>query len=306
MSVVGLQRLVFGVESLEESRRFLNDFGLHETSANHNSLCFETQDGSQIEAFHKDADGLPPAFESGSTLRAAVWGVESEEDLTRLSEKLKNEPGYSSTESQISCQDPTGMTLVFEISKPREIKLDVPPINQHGDIRRIDQPSPVYEQAEPIGIGHMVLFVTDLQKTQSFYEEKLGFCLSDYYRDKGAFMRASSKGPHHNLFLLYIPNHAVGLNHVAFTVRDIHEVAGGGLAMNRKQWSTFLGPGRHPISSAYFWYVNSPLGGAFEYYTNDDYLTEKWVPRELEHSVSSFTEWAVEGGIDPQTRRQIS
>ena len=27
-------------------------------------------------------------------------------------------------------------------------------------------------------------------------------------------------------------------------------------------------------------------------------------PRELEHSLVSFTEWAVEGGIDHDTRRQ--
>lgn len=38
--------------------------------------------------------------------------------------------------------------------------------------------------------------------------------------------------------------------------------------------------------------------------TNDDYLTENWQPRELEHSLVSFTEWAVEGGIDHDTRRQ--
>ncbi len=44
--------------------------------------------------------------------------------------------------------------------------------------------------------------------------------------------------------------------------------------------------------------------GSFEYYTNDDYLTENWQPRELEHSLVSFTEWAVEGGIDHDTRRQ--
>ena len=56
--------------------------------------------------------------------------------------------------------------------------------------------------------------------------------------------------------------------------------------MNRSEWSTFIGPGRHPISSAYFWYVNSPLGGAFEYYTNDDYLTEEWQPRVEEHRQS--------------------
>lgn len=75
--------------------------------------------------------------------------------------------------------------------------------------------------------------------------------------------------------------------------------------MNRADWSTFIGPGRHPISSAYFWYVNSPRG-AFEYYTNDDFLTENWQPRELEHSLVSFTEWAVEGEliITPAGSRQ--
>ncbi|MCW8730669.1 hypothetical protein OQH13_04655, partial [Acinetobacter baumannii] len=63
--------------------------------------------------------------------------------------------------------------------------------------------------------------------------------------------------------------------------------------------------GRHPISSAYFWYVNSPLGGAFEYYTNDDYLTEEWQPRVEEHRLELFTEWAIEGGLDDKTRRQV-
>lgn len=46
--------------------------------------------------------------------------------------------------------------------------------------------------------------------------------------------------------------------------------------------------------------------GAFEYYTNDDFLTENWQPRELEHSLVSFTEWAVEGEliITPAGSRQ--
>lgn len=306
MSIIGLQKLVFGVESLQESRQFLTDFGLQELNANADNLLFSTQDSSQVEVYHKDNPALPSAIEPGSTLRSATWAVESEDDLRQLAENLKHEPEFSCSETHVSCKDPAGLTLIFQICNRKEVILDVPPINQHGDIRRINQASPVYTKAEPIGIGHMVLYITDLDQARSFYQDKLGFHLSDYYRGKGAFMRSSENGPHHHLFLLYIPNHAVGINHTAFTVRDIHEVAGGGLAMNGKGWSTFLGPGRHPISSAYFWYVNSPLGGAFEYYTNDDYLTGDWKPRELEHSVSSFTEWAVEGGIDADTRRQTA
>ena len=51
--------------------------------------------------------------------------------------------------------------------------------------------------------------------------------------------------------------------------------------------------------------MNSPLGGAFEYYTNDDYLTEEWQPRVEEHRLELFTEWAIEGGLDDHTRRQV-
>ncbi len=96
--------------------------------------------------------------------------------------------------------------------------------------------------------------------TENFYIEKVGFHLSDAYKNRGAFLRCRGEGYHHDLFLLSVPNKPAGLNHVAFVVRDIHEVIGGGLHMNRSEWSTFIGPGRHPISSAYFWYVNLTIG----------------------------------------------
>ena len=41
-------------------------------------------------------------------------------------------------------------------------------------------------------------------------------------------------------------------------------------------WKTQIGPGRHPISSAYFWYVNCPAGGLAEYYADEDWCTEAW------------------------------
>ena len=95
-----------------------------------------------------------------------------------------------------------------------------------------------------------------------------------------------------------------GLNHVAFTVRDIHEVFGGGMHMSRTGWDTQLGPGRHPISSAYFWYFKNPAGGLIEYYADEDQLDAHWEPREFEPGPTMFAEWAIEGGIDGNTRRQ--
>ena len=127
---------------------------------------------------------------------------------------------------------------------------------------------------------------------------------SDSYPNRGAFMRCAPEGGHHDLFLLQLPSGKRGLNHVAFTVRDIHEVFGGGLHFSRKGWETQLGPGRHPVSSAYFWYFRNPAGGLIEYYADEDQLTAEWQPREFEPGPTVFAEWAIDGGLDGNTRRQ--
>lgn len=300
MSIVGIEALEFGVEDLEVGKRFVADFGLSAVD----ETTFETLNGARLSLAPLDDPRLPPAFESGSTLRRMTWGAADAAALAALKARLADQPGFVDRGDTIECRDPNGMTVAIRVSTLCEVELPVTPINQYGDMRRVDQPSPVYERATPIGVGHAVFFVDDLEATEAFYRDRLGFAVSDRYTDRAVFLRMQARGGHHNLFLLKLPHRGAGLNHVAFTVRDIHEVIGGGLAMNRKQWSTFLGPGRHPISSAYFWYVNSPLGGAFEYYTNEDYLTEAWEPREMQHTLESFTEWAVEGGIDAETRRQ--
>ena len=140
---------------------------------------------------------------------------------------------------------------------------------------------------------------------RAFYTEKLGFSISDEYPGHGVFTRCQRVGDHHNLFMLNRPGKA-GVNHVAFTVTDIHEVIGGGIAMSKKGWKTEIGPGRHPISSAYFWYFENPLAAPLEYYADEDYCTEDWKPGTHERKPELFAEWAIVGGIDGKTRRQVS
>ncbi|MND64236.1 Manganese-dependent 2,3-dihydroxybiphenyl 1,2-dioxygenase [compost metagenome] len=305
--ITGIEVLKFGVEDRQEANTFLADFGLKAVDSDIDGTdLYQTQNGSKIYLFDIADARLPEAIEAGSTLREVTWGVGNQKDFEKLKADLANEPGFVSSASHVQCRDPNGMTIVFEKSITHELPAaKTEGINQFGNVQRVNAASPVYEKAEPVAIGHVVFFTPDLPKAQAFYIEKVGFHLSDAYRQRGAFLRCRGEGFHHDLFLLSLPNKPAGLNHVAFVVRDIHEVIGGGLSMNRQDWSTFIGPGRHPISSAYFWYVNSPLGGAFEYYTNDDYLTEEWKPREEEHSLALFTEWAIDGGLDHETRRQV-
>lgn len=289
MSIEGIDRVTYGVEDLAACKRFFLDWGLKLVREDAAGLDFESLNGCELFVRKIDDPSLPPAVEAGSTLREVIWGVSDAADLSVLGAVPKI--------------DPNGIGLGFRVTHKRAITVEGTPANVWGHAARIDTPSPVYDRAEPVEVGHVVFFTDRLAEMTAFYE-KLGFHVSDRYPGRGVFLRCAVRGGHHDLFLLQLPDGKRGLNHVAFAVRDLHEVVGGGLAMARHGWETQIGPGRHPISSAMFWYFKSPAGALVEYYADEDVLTENWTPRDFTPSPEMFAEWAVVGGIDGNTRRQ--
>lgn len=304
MPFVGIDAITYGVDDMDRGRRFFADWGLREIASDAGGTTFETAAGTEVSVRPRASALLPPPFEPSSTLREVIWGMESQSDVDRLVADLERSlPVTRDSGGVARCVDPNGMTIGFRVSRRRDSHVAPTPVNSPGAPARIDSPGPVYDRALPIWIGHVVLFAADLAATEAFYRERLGFVLSDQYPGEGIFLRCRAVSGHHNLFLLRRPGKP-GLNHVAFTVRDIHEVFGGGLAMSRKGWETHIGPGRHPISGAYFWYFKNPCGGAVEYFADEDYLTAGWQPRDFERTVENYTEWAFRGGIDDATRRE--
>ena len=281
MSITGIDAITYGVEDVGLCRRFFGDWGLTPKGED-----FETLNGGEVKIRHKDDPRLPPAMEPGSTLREVVWGTDGA--------------------AMAPCTDPNGLSLSFRKSVKRSIDAKGVPANAWGRNARVDQPAPVYPRAEPVEVGHLVLFTDRLADMERFYVGRLGFLVSDRYPGRGVFLRCTPEGGHHDLFILQTPASKPGVNHVAFAVRDIYEVFGGGLHVSRQGWTTEIGPGRHPVSSAFFWYVKCPAGGLAEYYADEDYVTPAWKPRELAASPENFAEWAITGGIDASTRRQAS
>lgn len=76
------------------------------------------------------------------------------------------------------------MTLRVQVTQQTDVELNVEPINQWGDARRIDTPSPVYDRAQPINVGHVVFFVEELAAVEKFYREVLGFGLGSLYQPR--------------------------------------------------------------------------------------------------------------------------
>lgn len=317
--ITGIDAIVYSstgeAANWQAAQKFFNDWGLNELAVSDEEQTYETLSGAQVIVRQPNDVRLSPAMEAGATLREVVWGMRDDFSLDLLLKTATSRHIHCATRyendtqlKELAMLDPHGLKHTFRVSQQRNVDIQGSPSNPYGAEQRINSPSPVYDRATPVEIGHVVLFTDCLKEATEFYQA-LGFVLSDSYPGRGAFLRCSATGGHHDVFLLQLPPGADGkskrgLNHIAFTVRDIHEVFGGGLAMSRAGWKTQLGPGRHPISSAYFWYFECPVGGLIEYNADEDHLTENWKPREFTPGPTVFAEWAIDGGIDGNTRRQ--
>jgi catechol 2,3-dioxygenase-like lactoylglutathione lyase family enzyme len=304
MAITGIDGITYGVEDVARCRQFFLDWGLTLVREDGGRVVFETLNGCEVVIAPQDDPGLAPALEPGSTLREVIWAAETPQDVARAAERLAGVPGASCADGVAGAIDPIGLAFKVRVSRKRRVEVRGSPINTWDRALRVDQPSAIYDRARPVEVGHVVFFTDRLAEHEAFYRERLGFVVSDRYPGRGVFLRTAPDGGHHDLFLLQPPQPKRGVNHVAFTVRDIHEIFGGGMHINRCGWETEIGPGRHPISSAYFWYVKNPAGGLAEYYSDEDVVTANWQAREFQPAPEVFAEWAVVGGIDGNTRRQ--
>lgn len=298
MAIIGLESVVYGVDDLDRCARFWSDFGLAPVARTAGRAVFETREGTTIELRRADDPDLPAAPVAGPTAREIVWGVSDSAALEDQARRLARACEVRrSADGAVHGIDPCGYGFAFRLTQRRKLAGEATAFNRPGAPARIDRPATLYAQARPSHLAHAVVLCPELERMRDFYIDAVGFRLTDSYPGFSYFLRCPDANDHHNLYLLK-RGAATGFHHVAFDLRDIHELFGGGLAMQAKGWKTHLGPGRHPISSAYFWYFSAPCGGAAEYDFDADVLTDAWTPRELVPSPQLFAEWALEAGFE--------
>jgi catechol-2,3-dioxygenase len=299
MAIVGLDAAIFTPPDMEKAKVFAADFGLKKLKAGRNGAVFATAIGSEIVFRPKDYPGLPPAAGPDMHFREMIWGVSSKKHLAQIRKELaKDREVAEDADGAIHCVDPNGVGLGFRLwTREKRIKAKPEEFNHAGRYRRVDERAKLYDRARPLRMGHIGFVVPNLGAAEDFYHRRLGFPVSDRYAGGSAtFFRNAEREDHHNLFLIWSRDGNTRFHHIAFEVNDIHEVFGGGLYLTRKQgWQTEVGPGRHPVSSAYFWYVKTPLGGAFEYFSDSDFVTENWKPTTFREN--RFSEWHLVDGI---------
>lgn len=157
-------------------------------------------------------------------------------------------------------------------------------------------------QARPLGRGesipatlsHVVLHSPDLKKSEAFYEEQLGFRLSDRLGDFMSFLRCSAI--HHSL--AFIPG-PPALNHIAFEMRDIDEMMRGAGRLMKQNVTLDWGPGRHVAGNNGFCYFHDRMGNTLEYTAEVDRVDESWQPTVYAPTPEITDQWgtsALTGG----------
>ncbi|MDE2263918.1 MAG: VOC family protein [Gammaproteobacteria bacterium] len=300
MNVATIDAVSYGVTDLAEARRFWSDFGLSLQGEDRDRLLFGSLDGSHVEVRHRDDPALPPPIESGPGVREVIFGCRSPADVAAIAAEISRDREVREDgDGTIHALDPLGIGIGFRASRCKPVVAPDPGFNMPGRVGRRDR-ARFYAAAHPMEMTHLAFMVPRTEPELDFYVRRLGFKVSDSYRGTGYFLRGGASVNHHNLFLLDPggKGERLGFHHLAFEMADIHEVFGGGLHMTRKGWPTMLGPGRHPVSSCYFWYFLNPCGGGAEYDFDSDIVGESWVPREFEQTPEAFAEWCLQSGME--------
>ncbi len=115
----------------------------------------------------------------------------------------------------------------------------------------------------PLGMGHAVLMVTDMQAALAFYRDLLGFRISDYIREPitAYFLHVNLR--HHSLALFHAPH--TGMHHLMMELYSFDDVGQGydiALGEREKIVATL---GRHPNDLVTSFYVRTPSDMLVEY-----------------------------------------
>lgn len=141
----------------------------------------------------------------------------------------------------------------------------------HGDAMHAD----AHEAKDrPARLAHVVLNSHDVDATQRWFADALGFTLTDRTRIM-AFLNCDHD--HHSIAIGITDNDA--LNHIAFLMPDLESVMRGGGRMKDAGHAIEWGPGRHGPGDNAFNYFIDPFGVVVEYTAEVEQIDASHVAR---------------------------
>ena len=169
MTVQRVETLVYGVEKeyMADGIRFYEDFGLGVVEKGKNGAVFKTRENQHIVVKPADDPSLPATFETGSTVRETVFGVDSQDALDAIGAEIsKDREVTQGSEGVLQYQDPGHLNVGFRVSAIEPVAVEAPLLNFQDAVPRVnkrivnDADSAILDQGQqihPLRIGHVVV-----------------------------------------------------------------------------------------------------------------------------------------------------
>jgi catechol 2,3-dioxygenase-like lactoylglutathione lyase family enzyme len=266
MSVNALLSYALAVPDLEAGRRFYTTFGLLAAERD-NALAFRCEGRDQdqvhlVEGRRKHLDHL--RFAADATGLAAIRARMKERGIAEI------DPPHRAFAEGMWISDPDGNAINIRLEEAKPAR-PAPPIviNSPGHYTRVGQPgSPTKHAVRPHRLGHVLMFTPQFEPMMRFYQEVLGFRLSDRCGPVIAFMHLPGGGDHHVVALL--SDERRGFHHASFEVGSIDEIGMGAQSVLQAGYKNGWGLGRHVIGSNFFHYLRDPWNSLAEYFCDID------------------------------------
>ncbi|OIJ64596.1 VOC family protein [Streptomyces mangrovisoli] len=281
MGIQRIESVTYSIDDLDECVRFFEDFGLLLVERTADHAVLETLTGQTLH-LETDPDGrLPAPVEDGPTLREVVWGVDTDEELTRLVAAAgKDREIRESADGVHHTVDETGFGVGLTRARPRPAPVTPRPANALGNVTRWNTALESIPQVHPLRMCHVALNIPKQGREEAvgFYTDRLGFRPTDVVEPMGVFMQAPGDDDQHTMLLCHRPDRA-GVNHIAYEVPGFDDVVEGGNHMIERGWREARKLGRHTIGSNVFRFLHAPCGGRVEYAADMDRVDDTYETR---------------------------
>jgi catechol-2,3-dioxygenase len=273
-----LRSIAIGVTDLEAAEQFYTGTWRLQTVARTADAVYLRGAGGFHHILSLHRSGQPD-------VRNVTFSVDSAADLDIIAGRVVASEGKLISGPQ-ALDEPGGGTAVVVADPQGRILRFV-----HGDARHEAAQDLAVLRDAPQRITHVVFNSADVVVAQRFFEETLGFRLSDRTKIM-AFMRCNSD--HHSIALADADSDT--LNHIAFVMQDLDAVMRGAGRMSDSGWPIEWGVGRHGPGNNVFSYFVGPDDFVIEYtadvlQVDDSYRTGG--PADWTWPPGRFDQWGV-------------
>ncbi|SNT34715.1 catechol 2,3-dioxygenase [Noviherbaspirillum humi] len=254
----GLRDIAIGVTDLDAAERFYVDTWHLSVAARSDDAVYLRGTGPHhhILALHRSA---------APEVRMVTFDVASDENLDIIARNAAEHGGALLAERHAVTEPGGGTAVIIRDPQDRVLRF------VHGAARHADTAE---KKDHPVKITHVVCNSADVSVAQRFFENALGFTLSDRTKIM-AFMRCCSD--HHSIALADSDDNT--LNHIAFLMPDLDSVMRGGGRMRDAGYPIEWGVGRHGPGNNVFSYFIGPAGFVVEYTAEVEQVDESYVTR---------------------------